>query len=123
MFEIPIGAAVLLALMFFALGAMAAQVVGDVTRDGRKRRALAKAIPTWEVHVGSDGRDLGYGIISTGDSVVVCVRKVRRIGQHFELLQKIEVARVRGDADPDKILTAVDRAQAMVSTLSLTGAS
>lgn len=123
MIEIPIGAVIMLALMFFTLGLLAGRMYDDVSRDARKRRALAKVTPVWEVHVGGDGRDLGYGIISTGESVIVCVRKVRRAGQHFELLQKIEVARVRGHEDPDKILTAVDRAQAMVSTLALTGAS
>lgn len=123
MIEIPIGAAIALSLMWLTLGVFSGRILDAATHDGRRKRALARVSPTWEVHVGSDGRDLGYGIISTGDSVIVCVRKVRRAGQHFELLQKVEVARVRGHEDPDKILTAVDRAQAMVSTLSLTGAS
>lgn len=123
MIEIPIAAAVMLMMCLVGVGLLFGRMLDDITRDGRRKRALARVSPTWETHVGSDGRDYGYGIVGTGDAVIVCVRKVRRAGPHFEVLQKVEVARVRSDADPEKILTAVDRAQALVNTLALTGAA
>lgn len=123
MMEIPIIGAVVMVTLFFTAGMLLGRMFDDVTRDGRRKRALARVTPTWEVHLGSDGRDYGYGVVSAGEAMVISVRKVRRAGRHFELLQKVEVARVRGGDDPDKILTAVDRAQAMVSTLALTGAA
>lgn len=123
MIEVPIAAAVMLVAAIFAAGMLLGRMFDDVTRDGRRKRVLARVTPVWEVHLGSDGRDYGYGVISAGEAMVISVRKVRRTGRHFELLQKVEVARVRGGDDPEKILTAVDRAQAMVSTLALTGAA
>lgn len=123
MIEVPIAAAVMLVAAIFAAGMLLGRMFDDVTRDGRRKRALAGVTPVWEVHLGSDGHDYGYGVISAGEAMVISVRKVRRTGRHFELLQKVEVAWVRGGDDPEKILTAVDRAQAMVSTLALTGAA
>jgi len=123
MIEIPfvlmICALAMCAMAGFGLGLHAREMGGD----GRRKRALAKVTPVWEVHIGSDGRDYGYGVYSPGEHVVVSVRKVRRSGRHFEQIQKIEVARVRGESDPEKILAAVDQANALVNTLALTGAA
>ena len=121
MIEIPLLALIFFAVMFGGLGWMAGQLTELTTRDGRRKRALAKVTPTWEVHIGSDGTDYGYGVVGTGHNVVVSARKVRRSGSHFELLQKIEVASVPGDRDPNAILEAVDKSNEMVNVLTLAG--
>jgi hypothetical protein len=121
MIEVPVIILVAFAVMSTFIGFTFGRTVDLLTRDGRRKRVLSRVTPVWEVHVGSNGRDYGYGIYDTGEYVVVSVRKVRRSGKHFELLQKIEVARVRGESDPDEILRAVDRANALVNTLALTG--
>jgi len=120
MIELPL----VVLILFFVVGVACGFIVERWTDDGRRRRALAKAAPVWEVHVGSDGtRDDSIGYVGTGRSVVVSVRKVRRAGQHSKVMQRIEVARVPADGDPGEILTAVDRAQEMAQTLALTGAA
>lgn len=123
MIEIPLIGLIMVMFVWGLIGFMTGSLVHLATKEGRRRRALNRVTPVWEVHVGSDGTDYGYGVIGTGHAAIVQVRKVRRAGQHFELLQKIEVARVSGDADPDRIMAAVDRAQLMIQTLTLTGAA
>jgi hypothetical protein len=123
MIEVPAVIFIAFLIMFAAIGFLGGRTVELTTREGRRERALRSVTPVWEVHVGSDGRDYGYGVYSSGEHVVVSVRKVCRSGRHFEQIQKIEVARVRGESDPEKILAAVDQANALVNTLALTGAA
>lgn len=118
MIEIPLVGLIFMLAIFTFVGVLIGRNVELATRGSRRQRALSRVTPAWEVHVGSSGRDYGH---DSGEHMVVSVRKVRRSGSHFEQLQKIEVTRVRGDADPEKILAAVDRAQAMVQALALTG--
>lgn len=119
MIEIPIVILGFMLAMFAALGFLLGRTVELTTREGRRRRALSRVTPIWEVHVGSDGTNYGHGVVGTGTHVVVSARKVRRSGSHFEPLQRIEIARVRGEHDPDEILAAIDRAQRMVATLGV----
>jgi hypothetical protein len=121
MIEAPIVALVMFAITLFGLGFMFGDIVRYLTHDGRKRRALNRATSMWEVHIGSDGPSYEFLEPGLGQSVVITARKVRRAGQHVEVLQRIEVARVRGSKDPEEILTAVDRAQTLVQTMTLTG--
>lgn len=123
MIEVPVVIFIVFLVMFTAVGFLGGRTVELTTREGRRKRALSNVTPVWEVHVGSDGRDYGYGVYSSGEHVVVSVRKVRRAGPHAEQLQKIEVARVRGESDPEEILAAVDQANALVNALALTGAA
>jgi hypothetical protein len=117
MIEVPAIGLIILLATFLMVAFMAGSISRHLTRDGRKRRALNRATAMWEVHIGSDGPSYEF----LGQSVVITARKVRRAGQHVEVLQRIEVARVRGSKDPEEILTAVDRAQTLVQTMTLTG--
>jgi hypothetical protein len=118
MIEIPIVALVLFLLSAGGLGAF----VGAHPRSAQ--RALDRATPTWEVRIVSDGvhyDHLGPGL---GHSVVVLVRKVRRAKGKVRVLEKIEIARVRAEDDaPERLMAAVDRANAMIAAFTMTGAA
>jgi hypothetical protein len=121
MIEVPAIGLIILLATFLMVAFMAGNISHHLTRDGRKRRALNRATAMWEVHIGSDGPSYEFLEPGLGQSVVITARKVRRAGQHVEVLQRIEVARVRGSKDPEEIYTAVERAQTLVQTMTLTG--
>jgi hypothetical protein len=73
--------------------------------------------------VGSDGPQYEMIEPGLGYNTLVIIRKVKRANGRQQVLQRIRIAEIHSDDPPEKLLAAVDRANTLIQTITLTGAS